>query len=72
MNFFEFTLRLALATIYLVVATPLFAAIFAALVAAGVAGLLLIIAVGTVGIVGYGIYHIVRDQLKRFVRKLAF
>ena len=72
MNFFEFVLRLALATIYLVVATPLFSAIFAAIVAAGVAGLLLIVAVGTVGIVGYGIYHIVRDQLKRFARKLAF
>lgn len=72
MNFFEFMFRLTLATIYLVVATPLFSAIFAAIVAAGVAGLLLIVAVGTVGIVGYGIYHIVRDQLKRFARKLAF
>lgn len=72
MNFFEFVFRLTLATIYLVVATPLFSAIFVALVAAVVAGILLIAAIVTVGIVGYGIYHIIRDQLKRFARKLAF
>lgn len=72
MNFFEFVLRLALATIYLVVATPIACGIFIALTAAGVAGLLLVIAVGTVGFVGYGIYQIIRYQLKRFIKKMSF
>jgi hypothetical protein len=72
MNFFEFILRLALATIYLVVATLIACGIFIALTAAGVAGLLLVIVVGAVGFVGYGIYQIVRYQLKRFIKKLSF
>lgn len=72
MNFFEFVLRLALATIYLVVATPIACGIFIALTAAGVAGLLLVIAVGIVGVVGYGIYQIIRYQLKRFIKKMSF
>jgi hypothetical protein len=65
-------LRLALATIYLVVATPIACGIFIALTAAGVAGLLLVIAVGTVGVIGYGIYQIIRYQLKGFIKKLSF
>lgn len=72
MNFFEFVLRLALATIYLVIAITIACGIFIALTAAGVAGLLLVIAVGTVGVVGYGIYQIIRYQLKRFIKKMSF
>jgi len=68
----NFILRLALATIYLVVATPLACGIFIALTAAGVAGLLLLISVGFVGVVGYGIYQIIRYQLKRFIKKMSF
>ena len=68
----NFVLRLALATIYLVIATPIACGIFIALSLVGVASLLFAIIVGTIGVIGYGIYQIIRYQLKGFIKKVSF